>query len=50
MPWKIDPKEGGEDVGYIYTTIARSLSILLPIGTLIITVIWGKYNGFDHFL
>ena len=50
MPWKIDPTQGNDNVGYVYTMIVRSLSLLLPIGTIIITIIWAMNNGFDHFL
>ena len=49
MPWKIDPRTGTNDVGETYTTIARLLSIGLPLGTLIAVAIWGFKNGFDHF-
>tara|TARA_Y100001968_G_scaffold86840_1_gene77847 strand:+ start:215 stop:367 length:153 start_codon:yes stop_codon:yes gene_type:complete len=49
MPWKVDPKTGGDQVGETYTTIARSLSIGLPLGTIIAVLLWGARNGFDHF-
>ena len=50
MPWKVDPKEGSDDVGYIYTQIARTLSIGLPLGTLLAAALWGYKHGFNHFL
>ena len=49
MPWKVDPNSGGNEVGATYTTIARSLSIGLPLGTIIAVILWGFRNGFDHF-
>ena len=50
MPWKVDPASGSDEVGYIYTTIARTLSIGLPLGTLAAAVWWGWVHGFNHFL
>tara|TARA_Y100001968_G_scaffold311635_1_gene333934 strand:+ start:452 stop:604 length:153 start_codon:yes stop_codon:yes gene_type:complete len=49
MPWKIDPRTGTNEVGETYITIARTLSIGLPLGTLIAVALWGFKNGFDHF-
>tara|TARA_Y100001968_G_C19412188_1_gene746930 strand:+ start:201 stop:353 length:153 start_codon:yes stop_codon:yes gene_type:complete len=49
MPWKVDPNNGSDEVGFIYTNIARSLSLGLPLGTLIAVALWGWKNGFDHF-
>tara|TARA_Y100001968_G_scaffold285384_1_gene285315 strand:+ start:141 stop:317 length:177 start_codon:yes stop_codon:yes gene_type:complete len=49
MPWKVDPNSGTDQVGETYTIIARSLSIGLPLGTLIAVCLWGLRNGFDHF-
>ena len=49
MPWKVDPNSGGNEVGETYTVIARSLSIGLPIGTIVAAVLWGFRHGFYHF-
>tara|TARA_B100000700_G_C15060806_1_gene865649 strand:- start:2029 stop:2181 length:153 start_codon:yes stop_codon:yes gene_type:complete len=49
MPWKVDPNSGNNEVGYVYTQIARSLSIGLPVGTLLAAILWGSKHGFDHF-
>ena len=50
MPLKVDPRSGSDGVGDTYITIARSLSIGLPLGTIIATLLWAWKHGFDHFL
>tara|TARA_Y100001968_G_C19154166_1_gene617588 strand:- start:158 stop:310 length:153 start_codon:yes stop_codon:yes gene_type:complete len=49
MPWKVDPNSGGDEVGETYIIIARTLSIALPLGTIIAVLLWGFRHGFDHF-